>query len=286
MTFERSFRNTLFSLFFLTISIPSLFSSIENVSSFKEIQDTLSKLDSKALVVFDVDEVIFTDEDLILKPQGDPLKFQIFSEYYSKACSEKEKVEISKTLSLPLLKAKKVLTENNIPKIIKKLQEKNIKVIALTSCPTKPFGAIKNFEAWRLNHLAELDIDFEKTFKNLGRFQIDLQKGSRIPKPIFTKGVLFSGGFSKAEVLSTFLKEIKFRPNQIVFVDDSLFNLEQMEVKLLELNIPHFGYFYDQSKNLNEVVDEKRSRFQFEYLFMHKEWLSDKQAKELMETHK
>lgn len=253
--------------------------NIQQVSSLKVLEDQIKRLESDTLVIFDVDEVLFTDHDAILKPIGDPLKIQIFNEHYAKARSEREREKITHVLSLPLTMAKKELVESSIPAIIQQLQKRSIKVIALTSCPTKPFGIIKNFEAWRLNHLEEFGIDFSGSFPHLDRLALEKLSSNYSSSPVYYRGVLFAEGFSKADVLQAFLNAAHFKPKKVIFIDDMYCHLQQMEIKLKRLGIPYQGYYYvkvqkDSANDLNEEV----ARFQFDYLFEHQQWLSDQEA--------
>lgn len=259
---------------------------IEQIDTLKVLEEQIDSLDSKTLVVFDVDEVIFMDEDAILKPVGDPLKFQIFNEKYAKAESRSEKDLTTSILSLPLIKAKKVLVEDTTPDLIDNLQNKSIKVIALTSCPTRPFGIIKSFEKWRLNHIENFGINFQKSFPEEKRFVFENITSYNVPPPVYNKGVIFAEGFSKADVLSAFLAKTNFKPSKVIFIDDMYSNLQEMEDKLSALKIPYQGYYYVKvSRDHSKDLDEEVARFQFDYLFKNQKWLSDKEAKKKMEQN-
>ena len=52
-----------------------------------------------------------------------------------------------------LFTAKYELVDPRIPDIIKGLQSKGVKVIALTSCPTGAHQQIGKIEDWRVRHL-------------------------------------------------------------------------------------------------------------------------------------
>ncbi len=276
-----AFKKYLLCFIFSFVGLFPLQASVVQVESFKQIESTLESLDSNALVVIDVDEVMLTDQDLILKPMGDPLKFQIFNEYYIAAKSEREEEEVSKTLSLSLLLSQKTLLEEDLPQMITSLQKRKIKVIALTSCPTKSFGVIENLEKWRLNHMREFGIHLERSFPCLKRFLIEGLASQNIPMPIFNRGVLFTEGFSKADVLASFLKKVEMKPSRVVFIDDLSRNLQQMDTKLIQMKIPHSGFQY-QGQQTELPPNEKLARFQFEYLFKYKKWLSDEEAKALL----
>lgn len=278
-----AFKKHLFCFLISLLGLCPLQASIEKIESFKQIESTLESLDSNALVVIDVDEVMLTDQDLILKPMGDPLKFQIFNEYYSSTKNKREEEEVSKILSLSLLLSQKTLLEEDLPQMITSLQKRKIKVIALTSCPTTSFGVIENLERWRLNHMREFGIHLERSFPCLNRFLIGGLASSNIPMPIFNRGVLFTEGFSKAEVLAAFLRKVEVKPSRIVFIDDLSRNLQQMDAKLAKMKIPHSGFHY-QGQQTQLPPDERIARYQFEYLFKHKKWLSDEEANLILEN--
>lgn len=277
--------------FFLSALLAMLGAKIEakidQIESIEVLEEKVQQLPKDSLVVFDVDEVIFTDQDAILKPVGDPLKFQIFNERYAKADTQSEKDLTTIILSLPLTLAKKELVESRTPQLIKKLQEKGIKVIALTSCPTRPFGIIKDFEKWRLGHIDDFGIDFSKSFPDQKRFVFENITSYNVPPPVYNQGVIFAEGFSKAAVLSAFLQKINYKPSEVVFIDDMFSNLQQMQDKLAILRIPFHGFYYVKvEKDSAGGIDEEIARFQFDYLFKNQKWLSDQEAKNLIESQK
>ncbi len=274
------FKKIILSLFFTSVLTSGvLFADIKQIDSLSVLGEQIEQMDLDTLVVFDVDEVIFTDQDAILKPIGDPLKFQIFNECYAKAQTDSEKDLVTAILSLPLKIAKKKLVEESIPEIISKLQERQIKVIALTSCPTRPFGVIKSFEEWRLNHIDQFGIDFSSSFPNSERFVLKNMTSYHVPPPVYNKGVIFAEGFSKADVLHAFLKRMDYQPKKIIFIDDMYANVQQMQNKFSKQKIDFQGYCYVKvQKDSENDLNEKLARYQFDYLFKNQKWLSDQEA--------
>ena len=269
------------SIFFLVIVGAALSADIVQTDSLKVLQDQVEDIASDVLIVFDVDEVIFTDQDAVLRPVGDALKLKIFNERYANAQTKNEKDLVTSILSLPLKMAKKKLVEENIPTIISAFQSKNIKVIALTSCPTRSFGVIKSFENWRLSHIDQFGIDFSLAFPNYGRFILNNMTSYHVPPPVYNRGVIFAEGFSKADVLNEFLDKMDCKPSKIIFIDDMYSNLQQMEKTLSERKIDFLGYYYVKvQKDSENDLDEEVARFQFDYLFKNQKWLSDQAAAE------
>lgn len=260
-------------------------SGIQRVVEFSQVYPTFENLEKGSILVLDVDEVILRDQDAVLSPAGDSLKFQIFNEYYSEAKSKKEIEEVVRTLSLPLILAQKQLVDSNLPEVIKKLQERGVTVIGLTSCPTQSFGVVDNFINWRHTQLNAFGIHLEDSLPGTGDFKLE-EMSSQVPPPIFSQGVLFTEGFTKADVLIAFLRKTNLKPKRIVFIDDMARNAHQMEIKLTQKDIPHmvfhFNPFYHQQQ---KEIDECLARFQYEYLFKHKKWLKDDEANALMKKN-
>ncbi len=270
-------------LFFLGCLPIFLCGEIKQIDSLKNIAPTLEGLSQDDLVVLDIDEVIFTDQDAILKPEGDLLRAQIFNERYISAKNDKDKKAIATILTLPLFLAKKQLVEPYISELILDLQKRNIKVIALTSYPTSLHGMPNNLEKSRLNHLTDFGIEFENAFPGQTRIVFTRITSTQNQPPVYYQGVLFTNGHSKAEVLIDFFNQMRYKPKRVIFIDDMYIHLQQMESKLKERKINYLGYYYIRAKKDTKLfVDEKLARFQFDYLFEHHQWLGDQEAAQEM----
>lgn len=276
---------TLLSLIF-TLNLTFLFADHAQISSFKELEEELEKSDEKTLIVFDVDEVLITTEDHFIHPYADKAFFPLVQQVETEAASEEEKRVVEEKLSLCMLLPKRILIEESAPSLIKNLQQKGIKVIALTSCPTGAFGIIPKVERWRIEHLHSLNISFASSFPKIERCFINDLAISGKPSPLFEQGVLFSKGYKKGDVLSAFFKQFNFYPRKVIFIDDLNENLESVKTSLQPLNIEFKGYQYAGAKRFFKTVDEEVLNYQFNHLMQTKEWLSDKQVEELLEARK
>ena len=198
-------------------------------------------------------------------------------------------------ISKILFKDPTVLVEEKTLFLIRKLQEKNIKVIALTGAGSGAWGCIKDVVQWRLTQLKNFGIDFKCAFphiettlrlrcKKLGPVSI----ASEIPQDpaIFREGVIFSGYYDKGDSLEQFLAAVALTPKRIIFADDFKEYLEGVMTMCKQKDIDFLGIHYCGSKKGLPVVDEAISQFQLQYLIEHKEWLSDNEAKALMLTQK
>lgn len=116
--------------------------------------------------------------------------------------------------------------------VINKLQNKNIKTMALT----KRLFSTKQSTS---KQLALVDITFLKNAIHDKEIEFDSLAG-------FADGILYSGlNDNKGEWLITFLEKINYLPANIVFVDDAKHHVDEMHKTLKAKGIPticiHYG---------------------------------------------
>jgi len=177
-----------------------------------------------------------------------------------------------------------MLVDAHTPQLIYELQHKSIPVMALTMCPSGPYENITQLKEVRLNELATFDLNFSTTFtqhNNLTLFQIS----NKNAHPTFKNGVLFSSGCNKGITLTTFLKEIHWTPEQIIFIDNKLSNIHAVQTSLKKLNIPFYGIHYTAAQTIPGTFDEKLVKFQMQYLRTHQKLLNDDEAKNKLENN-
>ncbi len=128
------------------------------------------------------------------------------------------------------------------PALIKDLQARGIKVMGLTARQTPLIPAT-------LRQLAELDIDFRKTSLNPAIFG-----DKEFAAPVaFSNGILFTSEFvKKSAVLKAYLDRIAFRPQHIVFVDDSKKHVEDLVQTFQAMGLSISGLHYP-------IVEARRS---------------------------
>jgi hypothetical protein len=264
-----------FFIFFLFAQI-GFSENIQTISSINELQ--LDNLPANTLVLFDVDEVLITSEDNLLKPCVKDFK------WWEKLQPE----EIENCLSIMLKNTNYLLVDKNIPSFIDTLSnQKDVFVMGFTSCRTGSFGVIPSMEKWRLDQLKNVGIDFTPFFNEVFVFS-ELVEPQANP-PIFKHGILFCGDFyssqesTKGKLLGVFLDRMQWRPKRIIFIDDEKKNLEAVQRELKLRDIPFRGYHL---QNRYPKIDEKIGQFQIEYLIKNQKWLSDKKAKEIIKLKK
>lgn len=263
-----------FVFFSFSCHLNSLIIETENLD---QISQEFQKLDSEALVVFDVDGTLIVPNDLILKPCGEK-KLQAFMRTLRSEDPDKKK----HLESIVLHQSQISLVNKKVVKLIHNLQSRKIRAVALTAMDTGQLGIIPSMEDWRFRQLANFNIRFDKAFTSVLdpiRFEEFYGKGTT---PVFKKGILASSKYSKGEVLTAFLKQMNFKPSKIIFIDDRLHFITSVEEALEKMQIPHVSFFYKEVFNEPVVLDEQLADFQLQYLLDNEVWLTDDEAKKLI----
>jgi hypothetical protein len=242
-----------------------------------DIENRLEEADENTLIVFDVDEVLLTTEDHFSHPYALPMTKEIVQRWIEFGHDKKTVQEI---VSLCFLLPKRILIEETAPAFIRRLQEKGVKTIALTSCQTGRLGHIERVEDWRIDDLRSFGIDFSTSFTDHPRIVFDEIKAVGRAAPLFQQGVLFSEGCLKGDVLKAFLERTGFTSSHhIVFVDDLVYNLNSVHESLEASEIPHSLFHYTGASRHFKDLDERVIETQLDHLIRHREWLSDAEAK-------
>ena len=98
-----------------------------------------------------------------------------------------------------------------------------------------------------------MDIDFSDSFPNYPQLSFDFPSD----QPIFQQGVLFTDTSSKKESLAVLLELMQWHPTKIIFIDDRLHYLEEIEQLAIELGIPFIGIHYRASELIPYEFDEE-----------------------------
>lgn len=239
------------------------------------IENEIEQLDCDALVVFDVDYTLIVPQDLILGPCGE--------NYLQELMSRDRLFQLhgEEVESKVLLQCQVSLVDEKVLHLLEKLKLKGIRTIALTAINTGKFGLISSMEAWRVAQLDSLGIHFGWAFPSLDSFIFDQFKGKR-SLPVYKQGVLASARYPKGEVLLEFLKHVQWKPSKVIFIDDRLDFIASVESELEREQVPHVSFYYTAAFDQACRLDEQLADFQLEYLIEKGEWLSDQEAKEVL----
>ncbi len=229
-------------------------------------------------MVFDVDDVLITSIDEILKPQNkeslEELRHDLEKRY--------SKAELDELYSIIFQGRKKVPVHPDMIKLIAHLQSKGIKVLALTHCITGKFGNIESMEDWRIQEIEKLGYFFNKSWKDLEEKSFEEKDGKQA---LFKKGVIFTNHLPKGEVLKAFLDYTHLRPKHILFIDDKKKNVQSVQEIARHLDIPYTGIEYKAVEYAKYVpLNKERAKFQFAILEKEHVWLSDEEADKKMKS--
>ena len=254
--------------------------TIFETNEFSAIRDALSTSSQDSLVVFDVDEVLLTASDQVLRHK------KYFNDEFSNQVAKNSltESEIFNLISIFFSERKAKLVDVGFVDLIRDMQSKNIKTIALTNCSTGRIGKMPSMKDWRLNELNRLGYHFERSWKDTESKVFEhLATEIAGSAPVFEKGVLLTNGVSKGLVLKAFLDYQQYKPSKIIFIDDRMDYIESVREIARDASIPYLGIQFTAAENQMPNLNEKRAAFQLEVLFKEKKWLSDEDASLLLE---
>jgi proline iminopeptidase len=249
------------------------------VKNLEDFSEAINELTENDMVIFDVDNTLILPRDLILRTENQGFLTKLSEEILiNPEIVIPDKWDRNYLSSKTLLSAESMIVDPKIPSLIKKLQEKGVKTIALTAMQTGAHGLIESMEDWRIQQLKLHGIDFSATFPELDFLAFD-EISRENSHPTFKSGVLSSGSHTKGEVLIAFLVHLNWKPKRIFMVDDKIEYLETVRFELETIDVDFRGFHYTAVEHLTSTLDENVARLQFQYLALYGEWLSDQQAK-------
>lgn len=220
-----------------------------SVNTMKEVHNKIESLlktqkPEDILVAFDIDMTL-------TQPNHPAVYYPAIKKYmdvYKSILGQLTPVQKDLVATLTTQIVPQKLVEKDAPKMIKNIQKKGVKVIALTSSLT---GKIKGFPDKmifiRRDQLQRVGFDFTNTFKNYVHVMEFLRfKEYAGSYPMFYHGVLSTNGegnVSKGDTLISFLQHVGshyhckarkpgYYPKVIILVDDKKKHLENVEERL------------------------------------------------------
>ncbi|WP_164503865.1 DUF2608 domain-containing protein [Rickettsiales endosymbiont of Stachyamoeba lipophora] len=237
---------------------------LNKITSFLEVDYNI--LENDTLVVFDVDDVL-TVPNATTGMYGEYKNKwgEIINEYKRKSPDFSKNLEYY--LSILYSQQEEIILDPSIYKVLHSLKLKNIPTIACSSWKTGKFGIIENMAEHRYKVLKDLNIMFDWSYYNI---KLNLLVDGTDKKPAFSKGVICTDGANKGGVLLAFFNQIKYKPKNLIFFDDSLKNMNDVKNMCEKNNINFIGYHY--IKSIPSNWNEKLVRFKIENLIKHNIW--------------
>lgn len=234
-------------LYSFLIIIFSLQAEIIDTNSFADLK---KYIDQETFVILDIDDTLLIPNQML---GCDEWFCQTMQNRIKEGISKKEALD--KTLfeweairSITEMK----LVEDSIGETIKEVQDMNISMICLT---TQRFALGPRTDYQLKKH----DITIKKT----APYSDSLYFNNKNLGVLFFEGILFTNGTHKGDALSKFCNLINYMPKKIVFVNDKLTHLKDIEEFCHANNIPFIGLRYgaadDFRKNFNMEIADKQS---------------------------
>lgn len=234
-----------------------------------QMNDILPEITPSTLVVFDLDNTLHEPAQSLGSDQwyGSLVKANISQGMPESAAIDaaiKNWVKVQHVTQVKNL-------ETATPEIISSLQNQGIRIFGLTARPT-------DLADVSLDQLKSINIDLSKTSR--------LNPEQHIPaddKVSIKGGVVFVGPKNnKGMVLKKILEleGLNKLPSKIIFVDDKLKHVTNVENALNELQVPYVGFRYGAADEKVKNFDSKITDIQFsDFLKI----LSDKEAQSLIQ---
>ncbi len=249
----------------------NLRSTITQTTCFSHIQRETAHLTEKSLVIFDIDDVLVTAKDNVLRGS----KKEKWLDHYFNSLTPEESLEIS---SYVWTAYETEITDIQVAYFNEDLRARNIPSIALTKGWNGSMANRPSHCDDRIQTLKDIGIDFRYSFPNTPEIFLNgLENCGKIPS--FKEGVIFSCMLSKAIVLDAFLKAVDFKPDEIIFIDDMLNNLEDIQTYCETHAVNYQGFHYvGVDARETQPLNEEIAHLQFQTALREKKWLNDAQA--------
>ncbi|MBF8262517.1 MAG: putative rane protein [Parachlamydiales bacterium] len=249
-------------IFFLFILFTSLDAEIFQI---KSIEETSEHLQEDTLVIFDLDNTVMEPMQTLGSDQW--FAYRI-NEYRQQGCSDQDALKATIAEYVAIQNVTKMrLVEPSTFQVIEKLQKNHVPMIGLT---TRSLVLVPK----TIEQLNSIGVDFSKTTP----VQMDMFfENDRYIQ--FQQGILFTSGTSKGAALLRLVHESGYQPKRILFVDDKMSHLQDVEKVCSACCIEFVGFRYGY---LDEKTKSLRTEIARKQLELFGKLLSDEEAVTLL----
>lgn len=239
---------------------------IRVVDSLTPIQAELDNCGSETLVLLDVGGTLITKPDAVLYKEHSPWKEEWYKRHYPNQPQD-EALKLTRILEGTPKNWK--IVDSSWPKLITKAQSSGAKVVAFTKIWMHPF--IFGYHSTNL-----------PTF---GIILHDELSGLASGKSFRYAGGIIETGNVKGPALEEFIAKLaalpEKLPKRIVFVDDSLEQIESVDSACQKLNIPCVAFHYI-TYQIAPPLDEAIADCQLRTLSKEHRWISEDEARQML----
>jgi len=227
---------------FLTLHIKSI------IIESDTLDVVLKHADKDTIVVFDIDDTIAQlPEDIGTSKWLSYMTKQLQTKGYS--FEEALNIMIPSCCVIQLMTELKMVGSSF--QIINTLQQNNIKTMALTNRSI-------SIEKRTIEQLKNLGIDFSANCVCDDELALNLKHRGK-----FSHGIIFTANNTKGEMLFHFLDITKQHFKKVVFVDDKLKHVKEVEKEAQKQNIEFIGIRFSQLDDKVQSFDPEKARKQF-----------------------
>ena len=226
------------------------------LEQLEELLPYIKEANDQTLIVFDINFTLTMPDDpafhmTLIKQNSARIQQWI------KDLTEEEKFWLAIYI---VVKGQSNLIEKNFPLLLASLQQKGIKTLALTACPSAYLPSLGQSIELREREFEAMGLHFKRSFPLVSPFSMTNFKGHYGCYPGFYHGILFcnctrsldtAGLATKDEVLVHFLEKIHWKPEYIVMVDDEPQNLDHMAQAMQALGVHYTGLHYIGAQTLS-----------------------------------
>ena len=266
------FRNI---IFVSLLSIGVLFADIYQSGNLLPIEQALAEAEKDTLVIFDVVDTLITCDEPLFHSNNKKTFGKVSEGYFQNLPKEK----VDELMTTILNERKTSLVDVKVLDLLDLVRKKHLKMLVLTSCGTGKYGLIEKMEDWRLHQLESVGLHFEDISLQDERW-FDSMLGPH-GVPLLKKGVVFSAQIDKSIVLEEVFKVEKLGFKKIIYVDDQLENLQEVEAFCKKNGIEFVGFEYTAVRDRPvQKIDEKLIEIQLNVLINEGQWITSEEAAE------
>lgn len=240
-----------------TILILSFYSIISNASSQKiihlsdiqSVKEVFVNITDNDLILFDICDVLLLPDSDLLRHCGKSTITDLLNSY-----SNDPKLRTNIEASILKNRVESIIDKNTLP-VLSSYQTKNL--LFLTSFPINENLNDTLNEDLRYRQLLQHNINS----KIFGIHKL-LYTNTKTNEYSIYNNILFCKNNRKDISLDSFLKDIKYIPRHIYFIDDRINNLEQIMNVSIDYEISFTGIYYTAAKykscNLNNEITNRQ----------------------------
>jgi hypothetical protein len=244
--------------------------------TIEDIEKRLKVADGNTLVVFDCDEVLTTLSEQIWQARN----HDFFVEWCTKNISNFSEEALYEIATSILVSSKNLLVNQRMPELVENLYRRNIKSIVLTALSMQPVAAIRDPLAWRISTLEKFGYNFKMFWPSLSDKHFK-ELGEEYP-PAYGSGVICCGSIPKSRCLMEFLTYANVRPDEVIFIDDKIENLEDVREQCALAKIEFLGIRYTESYQLDPTTPFCANKIKYQLTVLKEKniWIPDSDVEE------